>query len=144
MRENDVFFEIPEFGTKLNFPETLQMMRHVAVQPISSSVHLDGYAESEEFKFAVNGNGGEYYVYLWKHMFGDVFYVGSGKGDRWTEKNRSSNKEFLKHIDAGDAVVYKILVDVDKNTARKFEQYVSFPLIQLLVRLPIVTIFLKG
>lgn len=67
---------------------------------------------------------GEHFVYLWRHSWGDPFYVGSGKGDRWQTKNGRCD-EFYRHIDAGDAAVYIILSGVDSKTAHEYERYVS-------------------
>lgn len=88
----------------------------------------DGYLKKiTKHKFC--SSGGEYYVYLWRHAWGDPFYVGSGKGDRWTTKNGRCNDFFL-HLNQADAVVYKILDGVDERTARLFEKYVSVNLVE--------------
>lgn len=83
----------------------------------------DGYLKKIT-KHEFCSSDGEYYVYLWRHAWGDPFYVGSGKGDRWTTKHGRCNDFFL-HLNQADAVVYKILSGVDSHTARLFEKYVS-------------------
>lgn len=87
-----------------------------------NSINWNGYCCCKSF-FAINRNEGEHYVYLWKHLDGDIFYVGRGIGDRWVNKNRK--EDFLRHIDKGDAVVYMILCGVDKQTAMFYEKYIS-------------------
>lgn len=82
-----------------------------------------GYLTTSD-KSATVGGGGEHYVYLWKHAWGDPFYVGSGKGSRWRDKWGRCDG-FYPHIDVADAVVYLVLTDVDGDTARMFETYVS-------------------
>lgn len=66
----------------------------------------------------------EHYVYIWKHAWGDPFYVGSGKGDRWTNISRRCD-DFYLHLDQADAVVYRVLSGVDSKTAHAYEKYVS-------------------
>ena len=80
-------------------------------------------------EYCVSGGKGTHYVYVWKHAWGDPFYVGSGKGDRCTTKSGRQN-EFFLHLDKADAVVYKILSGVDSRTARLFEKYVSINLVE--------------
>lgn len=87
-----------------------------------------GYLMAYE-KDSVYGGEGEYYVYLWKHAWGDPFYVGSGKNDRWLTKNPRCD-DFYLHLDQADAVVYKILEGVDLHTSRLFEKYVSVNLVE--------------
>ena len=77
----------------------------------------------------MKGSGGNYYVYVWAHLFtGQIFYVGSGSGDRWVSKNRGNAEMFYKNLDAGDCGVFKVLEDVDKKTARFYERYISLSL----------------
>lgn len=89
----------------------------------ASAVRYNGYLTTVEDK-GVRLSGGDYYVYLWKHAWGDPFYVGSGKGDRWTSKGGRCD-EFYLHLDSADAIVYLILSGVDSKTARVYERYVS-------------------
>lgn len=86
------------------------------------NINWNGYV-TRKSNFAIKHGNGEYYVYLWKHMGGDIFYVGRGMGDRWIDKNRKDG--FLKHIDEGDAAVYMVLCGVDKQTAMFYERYIS-------------------
>lgn len=83
----------------------------------------DGYLRAIKDK-CVHGGDGDCYVYLWRHAWGDPFYVGSGKGKRWTNKS-SRCDDFYLHLDQADAVVYLVLDGVDAKTARLYENYVS-------------------
>lgn len=64
-------------------------------------------------------------VYLWKHAWGEPFYVGSGKNDRWRVLAPRC-EGFYQHIDQADAVVYRVIVGADPALARKYEKYLSF------------------
>lgn len=83
----------------------------------------DGYLKKVENKCVCHGDD-EYYVYLWRHAWGEPFYVGSGKGNRWKNKNARCD-DFYLHLDAADAVVYLVLDGVDAKTAHLYETYVS-------------------
>lgn len=83
----------------------------------------DGYLKKIESK-CVRAGEDDCYVYLWRHAWGDPFYVGSGKGTRWTSKNGRCT-DFYLHLDQADAVVYLVLDGVDAKTARLYENYVS-------------------
>lgn len=129
---------VSEFN-KLTFPEKLKesamiMERlHFAESGYySSAVAYDGYVEKRE-EFAANGDGGDYYVYLWKHIDGEIFYVGSGKNDRWLDRFRKS--PFLSEIDKGDAVVYKVIKNLNKSDSLFWESYISRALSAAGVRL---------
>lgn len=111
---------------RLSFPEKVQFIKYTKESfSIPETIHLDGFVCAKE-EFATTGNGGDHYVYLWKHMFGNPFYVGSGQGKRWTWKHREA--DFSRHLDKGDSAVYKVLSCVDRETARKFERYITFHL----------------
>lgn len=86
-------------------------------------VRHDGYLASVTSE-AARDDSGKYCVYLWKHAWGEPFYVGSGVGKRWKSKNPRCDG-FYSHIDAGDAVAYKVLDGVSEKTARRYECYVS-------------------
>lgn len=126
----NAFEEYIEWFDNLSFSEKLEQTRKIIQTNLLSvgdchlcALRLDGYLQ----KFANEGvreNSGDYYVYLWKHAWGEPFYVGSGTGDRWTSKCPRCDG-FYSHLDAGDAIVYKILDGVDGRTARMYEQYVS-------------------
>ena len=103
--------------------ETCKMMR--AIEKRHNFIKYDGYV-SFKSNFAVRLEEGDYYVYLWKHLDGDIFYVGSGHGERYKSKNR--NLECLKEMDKGDSVVYMILTGVSYKTARFYERYISYNL----------------
>ena len=108
---------------RMSFSEKVSLVKQVMGIPRTwNSIKYDGYVDMKT-EFAVTCDCGEHYVYLWKHLDGDVFYVGSGKGERYKSKNR--NDEFFKHIDMGDSVVYIILAGVDIKTARFYERYIS-------------------
>ena len=78
---------------------------------------------------AARGEGGEYHVYVWAHLLtGEIFYVGSGIDERWLNRYRLTNPGFMLNLDAGDAVVYKIVTDVNRETARFYERYISLAL----------------
>lgn len=115
---------------KMPFHEKLGMLKRVygatcldSIRSRAVLLRFDGYLASVFDKGVCEGTG-DYYVYLWKHAWGDPFYVGSGKIDRWTDKNGRCD-DFYLHLDAGDAVVYRVLSGVDSKTARLYERYVS-------------------
>ena len=97
--------------------------RGMGVNTGVSMLSHQGYLRIVDDKGVCNGED-DHYVYLWKHCWGDPFYVGSGKGKRWTNKNTRCD-DFYLHLDAADAVVYLILDGVDNKTARLYERYVS-------------------
>lgn len=83
---------------------------------------------TEIFHGKVKGtSSGEYYVYLWKHKDGEVYYVGSGKGTRATD-TVARNTDFKKEYENGDSVVYYLVRDVSMSCARLVEHYVSYRL----------------
>lgn len=86
-------------------------------------IMIDGFLRAKS-GLAVTREDGRFYVYLWRHLHGPVFYIGSGTGHRWTTIS-SRNEEFYKHIDKGDAVVYKIIDGVSEEVARTIEKYLS-------------------
>ena len=99
-----------------------ELVKRTRISHYENNLLYDGCLEHSD-KIAVRGDGGECYVYVWKHAFGRPFYVGSGKGGRWLNKNRKP--DFLKHIDMADAIVYKVLTNVDRKTAYECEKFVS-------------------
>lgn len=126
----DIFAEIQEAMNRMSFSERLNMIKRMNDSPVlngnrvsTSRLLWDGYLTTVTEK-AVREETGEHYVYLWKHAWGEPFYVGSGKGDRGTMKGGRCNDFFL-HLDAADAVVYLVLSGVDSKTARLYERYVS-------------------
>lgn len=96
-----------------NYGQTCNLLRKIAIH---------GYVR-EKKDFSVSVGNGNSYVYLWKHILGNVFYVGSGINDRYKSKNRG--KEFLEELDRADVVVYFVATDMDRNMAYKLERYVS-------------------
>lgn len=110
-------FDSIDFRTRLHIVG--QMGANVCVW---NNIKYRGYLKMKD-EFAISNDKGEHYVYLWKHMRGDIFYVGSGKGKRCEQKYRGS--EFLKHLDKGDAIVYIVLENTDKETAMFYERYLS-------------------
>ena len=120
---SDAYNQACQEFEKMSFPDKLKMIKSSALLRYKYNlIKYNGYV-AEKTKFAIASGDDEYYVYLWKHIDGDVFYVGSGKGDRYRSKNR--NDEFLRHIDKGDAVVYIVLYGVNSQTARFYERYLS-------------------
>ena len=114
-----------KFYENLGFSQKLQLVQAVAKggdRLVCERIRLDGFVEKRT-EYAVTCDDGEYYVYLWKHLDGDVFYVGSGKNNRCIQRNRGVN--FLKHIDKGDAVLYIVAQGLSKNGARFYERYIS-------------------
>lgn len=95
---------------------------------ISATVGMlkyDGYLFAQSHH-AIRCDSGEYHVYVWAHLLsGEIFYVGSGIEDRWRCRYRLKNRSFMENLDAGDAVVYKIIEGVDQDTARFYERYLS-------------------
>lgn len=92
------------------------------------TLKYNGYLFAESHH-AVRGEGGEHYVYVWAHLLtGEIFYVGSGIGERWLNRYRIKNQDFMRELDMGDAVVYKIIAGVDVETARFYERYLSLSL----------------
>lgn len=127
----DAIAECNRFYESLSFAEKHAISAHnieLMSRVNASSIRTDGYAGSTSH-CAVRGSGGNYYVYVWAHLFtGQIFYVGSGSGDRWVSKNRGNAELFYKNLDAGDCGVFKVLEDVDKKTARFYERYISLSL----------------
>lgn len=91
-----------------------------------SLIRLDGYVRAKSDAALVLGCGPGY-VYIWSHMGGDPFYVGSGVNNRWTCLG-SRPEKFYAELDCGDAVVYKVVSGVSVEDARKFERYISLTL----------------
>lgn len=120
---------ISEALAALSFSDRLDFQRRVNMtfgNKVERGVNeLLWYGRLGEYADKCLYNGDEdYYVYIWKHAWGDPFYVGSGKGDRWVNKNARCD-DFYLHLDQGDAVVYKVLAGVDAKTAHLYEKYVS-------------------
>lgn len=131
MSNNTNYFDKAfEIYNQMSFSDKCKAVRSVRgfssfVNYEGGSIRWNGYVVAKE-AFALNESGGDSYVYLWKHIDGDIFYVGSGKKDRWIQKFR--NDSFLKEIDKGDSVVYKVLAGVDRQTAFLYERYISYSL----------------
>ena len=127
----DAIAECNRFYESLSFAEKHAISAHnieLMSRVNASSIRNYGYVGSTSH-CAVRGSGGNYYVYVWAHLFtGQIFYVGSGSGDRWVSKNRGNAEMFYKNLDAGDCGVFKVLEDVDKKTARFYERYISLSL----------------
>lgn len=119
------YYESLPFGAKYIITSLNSSMRWKS-KPYRMAT--DGFVEKMETG-AVRGSGGKHYVYVWLHLLtGSVFYVGSGMGDRWIAKFRGDQAGFLKHLDEGDSIVYKVLSDVDEETAKFYERYISLSL----------------
>ena len=122
--------ELIETVAKLPFYDKLRMTKRMNdfsgpgyYRNSAALLQYDGYLAVETDR-GVRVGDGDYYVYLWKHAWGDPFYVGSGKGPRWTSKGGRCD-DFYFHLDAADAVVYLVLSGVDSKTAHLYERYVS-------------------
>lgn len=125
--------EISEALAKMPFYEQIALARKINAQYEVTSIryemsHVEHYGcfqHNEEM--CISKEMGDYCVYIWKHAWGEPFYVGSGKGNRWKQISANTRcNEFYAHLDSADALVYKIIDGVDANTARIYEKYVSF------------------
>lgn len=131
---NDVksaFEEALRHYQSLSLGERYQFSRNSRNHLIRAQARMlkyNGYLFAES-RYAARGEGGEHYVYVWAHLLtGEIFYVGSGIDDRWVNRYRSKNPGFMLELDKGDAVVYKIIDNVDMDTARFYERYLSLSL----------------
>lgn len=71
---------------------------------------------------------GEHYVYIWKHLNGEPFYVGSGKGGRSRSTSDNRPDRFFAELLAFDAILCYIAQGVSEKDARFIEHYASFAL----------------
>jgi hypothetical protein len=69
---------------------------------------------------------GDHYVYIWRHMNGDPFYVGSGKNNRSRSISANRPDRFYGELMALDAVLCYIAADISEKDARFIERYCSF------------------
>lgn len=69
---------------------------------------------------------GEHYVYVWRHMNGDPFYVGSGKGGRGRSVSANRPDRFYGELMAFDAVLCYVATNISEKDARFIEHYCSF------------------
>lgn len=123
---NSKFIEVQTAYEALPFNEKLAFAscaRKMGENHIATKIKWDGFLMCDERK-AVNLGDGDYYVYVWKHAWGEPFYVGSGTGKRWVVK-APRNPRFYAHLDKGDAVVYKVVSGLDKEASLAYEAYVS-------------------
>ena len=120
-------YEESSFVEKIKFIKNVKSVMSNLCLGVSRLM-WDGYLGNIT-KHEVRCSSGEYYVYLWRHAWGDPFYVGSGKNTRWIDK-RGRCDDFYLHLDQADAVIYKVLDGVDSKTARLFEKYVSVNLVE--------------
>jgi hypothetical protein len=111
-------YEDLEFCDKVAFAEDVCKTRRM-----NSWVALNGYVCKKD-NLAINLGRGEHYVYIWKHMYGDVFYVGKGCGKRWVTISPRSFK-FYENLNKGDCVVYKIVTGISDDEAMLYERYIS-------------------
>lgn len=118
--EAQAAYEALPFDEKLAFAN---LTRKLGENHITTTVKWNGYLLCDE-EHAIELGDGSHYVYIWKHAWGDPFYVGSGKGKRWVTKS-PRNPDFYKHLDKGDAVVYKFVSGLDKSTSLAYEEYIS-------------------
>ena len=123
------FEELLDEFNRQPYYEQLKLVRSITatnnlVQVGVSSLSWDGCLRREE-DFAIRVGDEEYSVYLWKHAWGEPFYVGSGKGDRWKILSPRCD-DFYRQIDAADAVVYRLIVGATSDFARRYEKYLTF------------------
>lgn len=124
----DIYDEAVQSYNRMALDERVRLWRWSAEARYSIltetvRLRLDGFLR-EFSERSARGEGGEHYVYVWKHANSLPFYVGSGCGDRYrTKENRP--KEFYEHLDKADAVVYILCHGVDAQTARFYEKYAS-------------------
>lgn len=87
---------------------------------------------------AVCYGDGEYCVYFWQiDDSGQVFYVGSGKGYRFSDTNEHSrSKEFLEIVNSEKCSPRIVAYGMDAEAAREFERWLikaywdlGFPLV---------------
>lgn len=114
---------------KLTFAERVDFFRRMNMSfgnKVSRGVNeLLWYGRLAERTYkGIYAGDDDYYVYLWRHAWGDPFYVGSGKNDRWTNIGGRCD-DFYLHLDQADSVVYRVLSGVDSKTARLYERYIS-------------------
>lgn len=125
------FQEALRYYQSLSLGEKYQMSRNSKNHLLRAQIRMlkyEGYLFAKSH-YAVRGDGGDYHVYVWAHLLtGEIFYVGSGVDERWLNRYRVNNKEFMRNLDEGDAVVYKIIDNVDMETARFYERYLSLSL----------------
>ena len=76
---------------------------------LTNRIENEGYVCAKN-ELSLDYASGDYYVYLWKHMFGEPFYIGKGKDNRW--KSIQRNDSFTSHINKGDGVVYKVVYGI--------------------------------
>lgn len=109
--------------------------RNHLIRAEGGMLRFDGFLFANS-RYAVRGDSGEYHVYVWAHLLsGEIFYVGSGIDDRWRCRYRLKNHAFMENLDVGDAVVYKIIEGVDRDTAHFYERYLSLALSSAGIRL---------
>lgn len=95
---------------------------YISEEADAAKIRNNGFVKEKDC-FAVDCGADEYYVYLWKHICGYVFYVGSGKNNRYKSKHR--NAGFARELDDGDSVVYIVARGLNEENARKIERYIS-------------------
>jgi hypothetical protein len=120
--------DIIEMAARMTLAEKYKLI-HASEMYLSSCSHLiglsiDGFIAEKDF--STDKGRGEAYVYLWKHLDGDIFYVGSGVKGRNRSKNRCDG--FLQEIDKGDSVVYTIVSGLTRQEAFLYEKYLTYTL----------------
>lgn len=97
------------------------MLRNSELSFLAGNLRYYCCIDMKEYDSFISYNG-EYYVYLWKHIDGAPFYVGSGKNNRWLNTNPNTrSKEFLKELKRRDAIVYKVATGLTEKESRDFE-----------------------
>lgn len=97
------------------------MIESATRQRYASNLYWHRCLDSKEYDGERMGKG-EYYVYLWMHMDGTPFYVGSGKNGRWiAAKGKTRDDRFIAETERMDAVVYQIVTGLGEQEARDIE-----------------------
>lgn len=115
-------FDNLSIDDKIAFYDNINKMYENTTYRMSASrLKWNRCIKCEERKAYMAGTG-DWYVYMWKHIDGTPFYVGSGKGYRWLDHTqRSRSKEFIIETDKNDAIVYKVAMGLDMQEARDIE-----------------------
>lgn len=112
-----------------------KMCRTMAISTGASHLVHNGYLYEDDspaspLRSSFDGlfEEGDHYVYIWKHLNGDPFYVGSGKGYRSRSISANRPDRFYAELLAFDAILCYVAFNVSEKDARFIEHYCSFSL----------------